>query len=565
MTSPVEVTGVAPPSVRNESHSCDDLLDLAAFVCGASSAIVRTGAETGDSHSAEDGHRLYSCAEIPLIVGGRPMGTLVVYDDIPRALTVRQLDALDTVARQLTARFEMERLKKRHTAASASCRVSEGGVCDMESRSRAFIDHSPAVAFMKDCYGRYVYVNRLLCERFGRPEEEWLGRTDFDLFPHDAAEAFWATDCRILSGERNVSVMEALPTIDNSGFHWQSFKFSFTDPSGARFLAGIAVDRTLEKAAEDALKQSEAKLRATINHLAEGVLLVDADTGKIVDANTAVLEMFGCPRIELLNLSPFDLEVKDGTNDANSHTHFERQLTLTGRCELGRRRFRAISGRVFPAEVRVTQIPGDHGMQAFVVRDLTHQVAYENRMLQYQADLESANARLRQIAITDPLTGVKNRALFDERIVEEYERAVRYARPLSVILLDVDHFKQFNDSFGHLAGDETLRAVAARLASTARSCDVVARYGGEEFAVILPDADRDGAMVLAERCRRTISDGPWSRRPIAVSLGVATMTPAHTSAWQLIEDADTALYESKARGRNCVTHAEKDAEELACL
>lgn len=426
MPSQSEVAGVAVRPVE-ESDSCSDLLKLAAFVCGASDAVVRAGQET----EAKQRRSLHPCAEIPLIAAGRPSGTLVVSDDRPRELTPQQLQALEIVAGQIVAHFEHLR-KRRFAKVAATCRVAETGVCDVESRSRAFIDHSPAVAFMKDCYGRYVFVNKVLCERFGRPEEEWLGRTDFDLFPHDTAEAFWATDLRILSGDRNVSVMEALPTFDNSGFHWQSFKFSFTDETGARFLAGIAVDRTIEKVAEDALKQSEAKLRATIDHLAEGVMVVDGISGKIVDANAAILEMFGFPREELTSLSPFDLEVTDGTNDANSHTHFERQLTLTGRCELGRRRFRSMSGRIFPAEVRVTLVPGDQTMQAFVVRDLTHQVAYENRMLQYQADLESANARLRQIAITDPLTGVKNRALFDERIVEEYERGLRYGRPLSL-------------------------------------------------------------------------------------------------------------------------------------
>jgi diguanylate cyclase (GGDEF)-like protein/PAS domain S-box-containing protein len=558
-----EVAGVDVTSTES-SGSCSDLLKLAAMVCGASDAVIRTGQATESQRAAEDGRPCYSCAEIPLALSGQPQRTLVVYDDMPRALTVEQLQALEIVARQVTAHFEQQR-KRRPTELAAGCQMGETGICEVESRSRAFIDHSPAVAFMKDCYGRYVYVNKSLCERFGRPEEEWLGRTDFDLFPQDTAEAFWATDCRILSGDRNVSVMEALPTIDNSGFHWQSFKYSFTDETGARFLAGIAVDRTLEKAAENALKQSEAKLRATIDHLAEGVLLVDGTSGRIVDANAAVLQMLEFSRAELVSLSPFDLEVTEGSTDANSQTHFERQLALTGRCELGRRHLRSKSGRVFPAEVRVTQIPGEHAVRAFVVRDLTHQVAYENRMLQYQAELECANARLRQISITDPLTGLKNRALFDERMVEEYDRAIRYGRPLSLVLLDVDNFKQFNDTFGHLAGDETLRAVAARLTSTARSCDVAARYGGEEFALILPDADRDGAMVLTERCRRTVEAGPWSRRPLTVSAGVATLTPAHLNAWDLVEAADEALYQSKQRGRNCVTHAAPEEEQLACI
>src|SRR5436190_18638955 len=207
MSSQTEVAGVdADPSVE-ESGSCSDLLKLAAFVCGASNAVIRKPHEAPPP--VDQG--LHPCAELPLTLAGHPLGTLIVFDDIPRALTSQQMDALQIVAREMAAHFEHDlRNRRLALAAAAGCRTAEGGSCEVESRSRAFIDHSPAVAFMKDCYGRYVYVNKILCERFGRSEEEWLGRTDFDLFPHDTAEAFWETDCRILSGERNVSVMEAL-------------------------------------------------------------------------------------------------------------------------------------------------------------------------------------------------------------------------------------------------------------------------------------------------------------------------------------------------------------------
>ncbi|MFO0952155.1 MAG: diguanylate cyclase [Isosphaeraceae bacterium] len=129
----------------------------------------------------------------------------------------------------------------------------------------------------------------------------------------------------------------------------------------------------------------------------------------------------------------------------------------------------------------------------------------EARLRQAQVDLESANRELALLASTDGMTGVSNRRAFDEFLTREWRRGLRNVSPVALVLVDVDQFKAYNDAFGHLAGDDVLRAVAREMAATVRRpCDLVARFGGEEFAVLLPETDRAGALLIAERIRMAV-------------------------------------------------------------
>ena len=170
------------------------------------------------------------------------------------------------------------------------------------------------------------------------------------------------------------------------------------------------------------------------------------------------------------------------------------------------------------------------------------------------AELERTNALLAEQATTDGLTGLKNKRFLGEALDVHVSRAVRQREPLSVILLDVDHFKAFNDTFGHQAGDDVLRAVAATLQGSVREHDVVARYGGEEFMLVLPMTDRDACLAVAERLRAGIERHAWPLRQVAASFGVATLSAETMDPSVLVEHADRALYRSKRRGRNRVTH-----------
>jgi diguanylate cyclase (GGDEF)-like protein len=175
------------------------------------------------------------------------------------------------------------------------------------------------------------------------------------------------------------------------------------------------------------------------------------------------------------------------------------------------------------------------------------------------AALALRNARLlqevRQMAATDPLTSLANRRTFDQALVKELSRARRHGDQVSLVMLDIDHFKAFNDTYGHQAGDELLKDVAQALIRAARDFDVVARYGGEEFAVLLPSCSWEDSLPAAERLRQAVST-VRSRTAITASAGVSTF-PAHASdGAALIRTADIALYESKKAGRDTVTRWE---------
>jgi diguanylate cyclase (GGDEF)-like protein len=151
----------------------------------------------------------------------------------------------------------------------------------------------------------------------------------------------------------------------------------------------------------------------------------------------------------------------------------------------------------------------------------------------------------------DALTGIANRRAFDIVLMESFSRARRYGRPLSLLTLDIDHFKSYNDTFGHPAGDEVLQAVSGVLVHVARESDLVARIGGEEFAMVLSETGAAGAHALAERIRASVA-ALKLQRAVTISVGVASLSPATPTATALLKESDTALYAAKRAGRDCV-------------
>lgn len=178
------------------------------------------------------------------------------------------------------------------------------------------------------------------------------------------------------------------------------------------------------------------------------------------------------------------------------------------------------------------------------------QEKYVELMHEYQRDMEKVRIQLEAQSVTDVLTGVDHRRSFDLKLEEEYLRARRSGSALSLLMIDIDHFKGFNDDFGHPVGDETLRSVAHLLQSELRAHDFLYRYGGEEFSVILPAMTSKGAFVLGERFRRTVQRAPWKKRAITISIGAASLDENMTSPADLVEAADRAPYRAKESGRN---------------
>ncbi len=210
----------------------------------------------------------------------------------------------------------------------------------------------------------------------------------------------------------------------------------------------------------------------------------------------------------------------------------------------------------------------DYIVKPFRFAEVLARINNQIRILNMQNELEKKNRELveknlllQQMAVTDDLTGLYNKRYILSRLSGEISHAARYREPISFLMVDVDHFKQVNDTYGHIVGDILLKEIASMLKKIVREVDIVARYGGEEFLIILPNGDALGAKILAERLRESIEKSIFNiegnKILITVSIGVKSESIKHnadssTEVLNLISQADMALYSAKAKGRNRV-------------
>ncbi len=283
------------------------------------------------------------------------------------------------------------------------------------------------------------------------------------------------------------------------------------------------------------------------------VLVVD-DEEMICILFTAMLSQYGCYQVaittdghkvmDILRREPFDVVLLDMHMPGITGSDLLRQIT-----------------QVFE-ELPVIVVTGYgtietavESMQAGAADFVTKPVPAAVLHMRIQKVLEEAHTR--RLASTDGLTELYNHRTFQERLTQEVDRANRYARPLSLVMIDLDHFKIYNDTYGHPQGDMILREVARLLREVSRTSDIVARYGGEEFALILPETDCASAQKIGHRLREHIERHTFpgeQRLPggtLTISLGVATHTLAGTKE-ALVQSADRALYRAKRAGRNCI-------------
>ena len=220
------------------------------------------------------------------------------------------------------------------------------------------------------------------------------------------------------------------------------------------------------------------------------------------------------------------------------------------------------------AEVRERQAAEERLQN--LVQAITREKGDLEILVQILMDQGDESAQEGEKARIDGLTQIANRRRFDEYLLQEWRRHIRMQQSLSLLICDVDHFKLFNDSYGHQAGDECLKSVAKAINQCFRGGDLVARYGGEEFAMVLPQTNRAGAVQVAERVRAAVAAavlphaGSPVRNQVTVSIGVACATPrpkGPTDAWTLIEEADRQLYLAKHRGRDQVSYQHEENTE----
>lgn len=220
--------------------------------------------------------------------------------------------------------------------------------------------------------------------------------------------------------------------------------------------------------------------------------------------------------------------------------------------------------RVDPFRLSLALAVGGMTIFAIVGRLIGHR---DDLLVERNRDLATLSKRLHELSTIDALTEIQNRRSFDERLSMELDRTRRYAVPCALVMIDLDRFKAVNDRYGHLAGDQVLRHVAALLEAGKRSGDVIARYGGEELAAILPHTEATDAVAWAERARARIEAEPtrFHGEPIVVraSFGVASAPSCPADPALLIEASDRALYAAKQRGGNAVAVASEPLAPIA--
>jgi len=311
------------------------------------------------------------------------------------------------------------------------------------------------------------------------------------------------------------------------GAEWADLSSSGFALGGALLVHGLMRERLLHLGPVDR--------DIVLKELQDPIVVMDA-RGRMVDLNRAAREQLG--------LRPYgDVPVALGTLWAAGPTSSEAPAPCVVLADADEQH------RTY--EVTITPL-GDEvaaGRAVLLLRDVT----VRERI---QRELERAYAEVERLAQTDPLTGLANRRHFMEALELEVERTDRYHRPLSLISLDMDHFKEVNDSHGHGAGDDVLREAARVLRSVCRDVDLPARLGGEELALLLPETDAVGARIVAERIRERIAAGTHTSPSgesfrVTASLGVATARQESTGE-ALLQAADQALYRAKDAGRNQV-------------
>ncbi|MGJ7043083.1 diguanylate cyclase (GGDEF)-like protein/PAS domain S-box-containing protein [Shinella sp. BE166] len=421
---------------------------------------------------------------------------------------------------------------------------------------KVVIDSLPDCLNVKDVEGRFIVANPATASLMKATDSNALiGKSDFDFYPADIALKFKADEEKAAQGETSYVIEQQVTHRDGTIAWLSTLKSPLLDENG--HVTGVIThnrDVTAKKELETALAESERKATAALTNMADGLVMFDENLN-VVFCNeqyrtmfplTADLRVPGTPAASILYASIARGELINIPTD--NVTEWVNTAVSRLRCP-GTVQFPLFDGRWIESRTN----PAPDGTCFVVCSDITDGKQSEQR-------LRDLNIRLAELAETDGLTGLLNRRAFDTILAQEIAAAGRGEGPLSLLLLDVDRFKAFNDTYGHTAGDDCLRAIAECLRAVAhRPTDRVARYGGEEIALILPDTPEEGALTLAHKLRNRIraleiAHTGSEKGIVTASIGVATLTN-HTigpDAGRLVLRADEALYLAKASGRDLV-------------
>ena len=415
----------------------------------------------------------------------------------------------------------------------------------------------PDFTYIKDRQSRFAAVNIAIAQFHGfNQPDDMIGKTDFDVVAADRAKASFEREQQVMRTNKPLLDFEELFVDDAGQERWFSTsKVPLQNAAGQVIgLAGVTRDVTDDKRLRRELVENRDALSYALTEMSDGLAIFDADA-RLAFCNeqyracfplTGKLRQPGTPLRDILRAV-----VKTGEQITAPRRKADAWInSIVANLQLeSEEEINLIDGRWLQLRTR----PTSSGSTMVVVSDVT-------RLKLAELALHTTTNQLKHLVRTDGLTDLLNRRAFDEALEIEIRRSARAATPLSLLLIDVDSFKAYNDRYGHPAGDGCLRLVSQHLkASLKRPADLAARYGGEEFTAILPDTNETDAFEVAERFRRALADvrlvhEASDRGYLTASVGVATYMPdnLHRDALELVRAADEALYSAKAAGRDQV-------------
>jgi diguanylate cyclase (GGDEF)-like protein/PAS domain S-box-containing protein len=526
---------------------------------------------------------MHSLMAIPLIYRNEAIGVLHFRSKKPNAYAGHDLHLAERIGGQIAGAIAAAQLYQELKETETSLRESE-------SRFRAIFEKAAVgVAEIEIGTGRFLTVNRWFCELVGRTEEELLGTTfqaithPDDLHRHEAKMAL------LLAGKIGSYELEKRYIRKDGAIIWVNLMISpLWKPEEAPTRNLIVVQDVTERRRIQEENERRAR-QLTMLHETSVELTAELNLNALLQSIAQhALNLIGGKSCNCFIYKP-ELDLMELVATAGEDLALSGKMRRRGEGVVGQvwatgapllvNDYHAWPGRKrdhdhFPSRALVSvpvrwgeEFLGVLNMLAYTPHRYTEADMDMLSMFAAQAAIAIRNARLygmvEQLAVTDELTGLFNRRGFFQLGEREFERALRFNRPLAALMFDIDHFKRVNDAHGHPVGDQVLRALADCVRQNTRGIDVAARYGGEEFVLLLPETPLPEAVQIAERLRQSIADlslpicpANGDSRPvkihITVSIGVAVALPGIRNLADLLEQADQAMYRGKDLGRNRV-------------
>jgi len=527
-------------------------LVMAGTLCDALSAIEQQSPDLVlTDYRLPDGD---GCELVAYVKEMCPVVVTTSYGNEQIAVEAMKAGALDYVVKTSEAFQAMSRIVQRslrewaliqdHLRAGEELRKSE-------EKFRALFESAKDGIFLLSLDGIIVSLNESFARMHGHSHEEMLKIRMEDLYTHETS--------RLLPERMKRLLAEEALTFEVEHYHKEGYIFPLEVSAspitfgGESYFLCFHRDITERKKAEKALTLSISLLNATLESTADGIIVVDAN-GIFTRWNQKLIDMWHIPEKYLKTQLRAPVLKQIISQIAQPETFISKFKELYKNPEESSTdTLKLTDGRVFRWYSQPQKIGDNVVGRVWSFNDITNYIRAEEA-------LEESNRKLEILSITDGLTGIANRRYFDEVLVLEHARHARSDGELSLLMLDIDHFKEFNDRYGHVKGDECLRQIARAIADSAtRPADLPARYGGDEFACILPETDRNGAIAIAEKIRCGIMDLAIQNQDsnvsdhVTVSIGVVTVKcSGDASAPDIIAPVDELLYRAKFCGRNRV-------------